>query len=109
MSGIDEKRSFWITVPGILTGLAAVITAVAGVVAATTGPHLDRTLRTSAATATDSGEATRVQWQHNWLAVSKPRGALGTAGGTWTNRDEFLRMLRALDLPQDRKSTRLNS
>jgi hypothetical protein len=34
MSGEDNKKSFWSTIPGILTGIAAVLTAIGGLIVA---------------------------------------------------------------------------
>ena len=93
-----SNKSFWTTAPGILTGIAAVITAIGGLYAVTReSPQAEPS---KVATAPSTGPTAQKLWQKNWLTVSQPRGSLGSGGGEWTNRDQLLAMLRALDIPQ---------
>jgi hypothetical protein len=90
-----EKGSFWKTLPGILTGVAAVISAAAAILAAMpqfvqVAPEPETAI-----------EAPVALWQRNWQTVSAPRGALGASGRNWINRDQFVTMLRALEFPRD--------
>lgn len=92
------QRHFWTTLPGILTGAAAVIGAVAAILTALS--QFGKNLPVSE-TSKPTVEATVVLWQRNWQTVSAPRGALGASGSTWINRDQFVAMLRALEFPRD--------
>lgn len=102
-----STKSFWTTVPGILAGVAAVITAIGGLYAVTRERRQAEPVEVAAppptgptATPPSTEPAAQKLWQRNWLTVSQPRGFLGSGGQQWTNRDQLLAMLRALDIPQ---------
>lgn len=94
-----SNKSFWTTVPGILTGVAAVVTAIGGLYAVTR-ERSPQSEPSKAAAAQSTEPTAQTLWHKNWLTVSQPRGSLGSGGREWTNRDQLLAMLRALDIPQ---------
>jgi hypothetical protein len=54
-----------------------------------------------------SNSASKILWEQNWLTVNESHGFLGSSappeegGGSWTNREEFLEMLNALDVSSE--------
>jgi hypothetical protein len=93
-----SKRSFWTTVPGVLAGVAALITAIGGLYAVIRERQPSEPSQSGASLPTAS--VAKALWQKNWLTISQPRGSLGSAGQVWTNRDQLLSMLRALNIPE---------
>ncbi|MCP4363944.1 MAG: trypsin-like peptidase domain-containing protein [Planctomycetes bacterium] len=51
----------------------------------------------------------KVVWEINWHTINEPRGSMGSSaapeegGGSWTNREQFLSMLNALDFSIDKE------
>ncbi|RWX42985.1 Trypsin-like peptidase domain-containing protein [Candidatus Electrothrix aarhusensis] len=54
----------------------------------------------------------KVVWEINWHTINEPRGSMGSSaapeegGGSWTNREQFLSMLNALDFSSDNELER---
>ena len=43
----------------------------------------------------------RALWEKNWLTANESHGFLSSGGVSWTNREEFLAVLGALDLSKE--------